>query len=413
MLYGPKSNSLDGFCIGNRCREEVLRLSPTPDKRSFDFLTIALSVIAVDQFILRSQYGNDGFSRDISLTISLSNPDPWTNVSFLLENALNFLTGDSWKLTFQDGGVPSPAKYEQKGLRKFTFLHKSDAACLFSGGLDSFLAIAGGSARSAPVLISRASTGDLTYQDSMAAFFPEYKRFVANDSPQWPENLQHEISTRSRSILFLALGTVVCSSIHRWKNERVPLVVPENGFIALNPPLTKRRIGANSTRTAHPYYLSVIQEIFDKVEVPVVIENPFSYRTKGEILNELSGNTIVSQHAADTVSCGHWKRRNKQCGRCWPCLIRRASFHRAKLLDHTPYQTEELINIVNSDSLNKDLKDVLFAIYQYDKKGLKSAPFKSIRHLPTDKQSRENYHALLLRGFEELREFLFEQGVWA
>ena len=47
---------------------------------------------------------------------------------------------------------------------------------------------------------------------------------------------------------------------------------------------------------------------------------------------------ILAAIADRTVSCGKWKRKGEQCGRCVPCLIRRAAFHGAGWEDETQYQ---------------------------------------------------------------------------
>jgi hypothetical protein len=57
----------------------------------------------------------------------------------------------------------------------------------------------------------------------------------------------------------------------------VELFVCENGLIALNPPLTPRRIGSHSTRTAHPHFLANVQDILSASGLPIIIANPFGH----------------------------------------------------------------------------------------------------------------------------------------
>ena len=149
------------------------------------------------------------------------------------------------------------------------------------------------------------------------------------------------------------------------------------------------------------------------VDLPFKIENPFRFETKGEILTRSKKNDVIAEHICDTVSCGHWHRHNIQCGRCWPCLIRRSSMHKAGIEDSTCYETPDLVSIVKNESLRTDLWAALSAIRQYDEKGRAARPYRSIRHLPRDSHLREKYLSVIDRGFEELREFLFEQGVWS
>src|SRR5690606_20038031 len=60
-----------------------------------------------------------------------------------------------------------------------------------------------------------------------------------------------ESSYRSRSLLFIALGIYATATL----THNAQLLIPENGTIALNAPLTPSRRGSCSTRTAHPRYL--------------------------------------------------------------------------------------------------------------------------------------------------------------
>lgn len=54
-----------------------------------------------------------------------------------------------------------------------------------------------------------------------------------------------EPSQRARSIIFLAFGLAVATSLDSYhRGETVPLYICENGFIAINPPLTPSRAAA-------------------------------------------------------------------------------------------------------------------------------------------------------------------------
>ncbi|MCZ7581789.1 MAG: hypothetical protein M5U21_13400 [Fimbriimonadaceae bacterium] len=58
----------------------------------------------------------------------------------------------------------------------------------------------------------------------------------------------------------------------------------------MNVPLTSLRIGSLSTRTTHPYFLRQIQSIWDAVGLNVEIQNPYQFRTKGELLADLQAS---------------------------------------------------------------------------------------------------------------------------
>ena len=78
--------------------EAIGRAGIAPDQRAWDFLSIALSVIAADESCPRSSSG-DGWTRTIELTVAVSNPKAWTKHLVKLEHALGFLSTDRWKIT--------------------------------------------------------------------------------------------------------------------------------------------------------------------------------------------------------------------------------------------------------------------------------------------------------------------------
>ena len=139
-----------------------------------------------------------------------------------------------------------------------------------------------------------------------------------------------EISLRSRSIVFIALGIYAASSL----SPEVPLLIPENGTIAINVPLTPSRRGSCSTRTTHPYFLKSLQNVLAGVGLRNRFSNPLEWKTKGEAVSQCQNKDVLEQLARSSVSCakrGHkssWIYRSaKSCGRCMPCIYRRASLH--------------------------------------------------------------------------------------
>jgi hypothetical protein len=59
--------------------------------------------------------------------------------------------------------------------------------------------------------------------------------------------------------------------------------VPENGLIALNVPLDQLRLGSNSTRTTHPYYMARWNDLLDALGIDGDVQNSFWDKTKGEM----------------------------------------------------------------------------------------------------------------------------------
>jgi hypothetical protein len=111
-------------------------------------------------------------------------------------------------------------------------------------------------------------------------------------------------------------------------------MIAENGQMAIHLPLSAARIGAFSTHTAHPEFVSQASEFFTQLlQYSITIENPYLYRTKAEVVEKL-----VSTHksaVALSVSCWRGSRLGKSfnhCGQCIPCLIRRIALEHNNLL---------------------------------------------------------------------------------
>jgi len=127
--------------------------------------------------------------------------------------------------------------------------------------------------------------------------------------------------------VFIALGMFAASSL----GPDVPLLIPENGTMALNVPLTPSRRGSCSTRTAHPHYLAMLRRILSQVGLSNPFCNPLQGKTKGEAVVACRNQALLNALARRSVSCAkrghkvHWTRRNADgCGRCMPCIYRRA-----------------------------------------------------------------------------------------
>jgi len=164
---------------------------------------------------------------------------------------------------------------------------KADAVALFSGGLDSLIGASDLLASGAsPLLIGHCDAPSTSAVQSTLAKGLSAKYPAASPLLQFwikPPQLigrEKEETTRGRSFLFFTLATLAASGLGRPSR----LVIPENGFIALNAPLTSTRLGALSTRTVHPYTVTRYREVLEALGLPVAIETPYALTTKGEML---------------------------------------------------------------------------------------------------------------------------------
>lgn len=358
MMRAPTDDGYGRVAV--KIRGALRRAGITPDPIAWDFTILALGAIAADSCCLRSD-SPDGWTRVIDLHVALREPSVWAPQVDALAGALQFLTGDMWTITVQGGGL-SPLRRSRcvrsRGIA-------ADCVCLLSGGVDSLVgAIDLASSGRTPVFISQVVRGDAARQSAFArAIGSGLPHVQLSHATQFPGKAEH--SQRARSIIFLAFGLLAASAL-RGRSDSVELVVPENGFISYNVPLTPLRIGSLSTRTAHPFFLSQIQQIWDAVGLNVRIRNPYLHQTKGEMLAGCADQQLLMSQVFESTSCGRFGRFGyKHCGRCVPCLVRRAGFARWGVDDSTEYVHEDL----RAERAFDDVRSVALACLRADADG--------------------------------------------
>jgi 7-cyano-7-deazaguanine synthase in queuosine biosynthesis len=391
-LYHSGRPELGG--LGAGLPAAAVKLPGTASVRAWDFLSIALAIYASDRFVVRHE-AQDSWTRMIALEVEVAEPEPWRAQVQPLTDALRFLTGDIWYLHFRSGGMTAPVVQAQ--------LCERDCACLFSGGLDSLIgAIDLTKQGRRPLLVSQASPKEGGAQRDLAGQIGlTQHRFEGRASERWRQ--PYEPSSRARSILFLGYGAVTASTLPG--EGPAQLIVPENGLISINAPLTHRHIGSLSTRTTHPHFITSLQRVFDAVGLAVRLVTPYRFKTKGEMLAECQ-DPVIEALAPTSYSCGKGKRLNQHCGRCVPCLIRRASFHAAGLADNTQYRADDL----SQHTRNEDVASARFAAGSLATRDVARWAAEA-GPLPHDPAERAGYVDVVRRGTEELRRF-FDTIPW-
>jgi 7-cyano-7-deazaguanine synthase in queuosine biosynthesis len=319
----------------------VVLLYPSED--GLDVLCLATLVYLADTRISRTKHSQDGWTREINITLPVYHKDTWQPVSGTFARMLNFLTGDRWNIEFSKREALLPTTQ----LENASF----DAVALFSGGMDSLISTINHLANSRNiVMISHA--GDSFTKNAQRKLMAELGNKYPDNRPTqlnlWMTfgkdiipNGGAENSTRSRSFLFIAFGIFALSGM----KGVTSLQVPENGLIALNVPLDDLRIGSHSTRTTHPFYLNLWNTVLNELGLPYQVENPYWNKTKGEMAAECLNKNFLLQTMSISTSCAHpsgsrWTGHAPQhCGYCVPCIIRRAAMHKAYGFqkDTTPY----------------------------------------------------------------------------
>ncbi|WP_146209203.1 Qat anti-phage system QueC-like protein QatC [Coraliomargarita sinensis] len=314
----------------------ILKVSRSTPDLAQDFLTIASCIYAADKAVSR-KLQDDRWSRDISIEIPIHNLVHWSSASKLLEECVEFLTGDKWDISFSQTPMRLIQRKPRRRRTRFT-LPTGDAVCLFSGGLDSLIGAidwleTNGDGR---VMLSghydKDVGGPKKDQNSLKELLQsEYpNRFQLAQNRLGLSSGSSDTNFRSRSLVFLALGCYYAEIL----GANTPVLIPENGPIALNFPLTPARRGSCSTRTVHPYFIGKLNEVFAAVGITTPVSNPYELKTKGEMVAGCLNQPLLQSAYPVSRSCskfGHtssWDNRSAgSCGICVPCLFRRASLH--------------------------------------------------------------------------------------
>ncbi len=327
---------------------------------SLEFLYFASVVYAIDRMVDRINETIDGWTREFDVEVPVASPDKWKTIKDLLQNRISFLTGDTWRFDFTPLTIPlyqmpsQRLRYRRRMIARNYSKFKPVAVGLLSGGLDSFIGNIDWLEQNDPQSIflvghHDGSGPESQQRDLVAALKSVYGQRcdsihlrvgIKRGSNISEGELDNQL--RSRSIVFLAIGVLCANQL----GPEIPLLVPENGTIALNLPLTPARKGSLSTRTCHPYFIEGIKSVLAGLEIKTPVINPLSGKTKGECVAQCLNQAILSQKAAASVSCGKAGRRASwvdtsanACGRCVPCIYRRSALHKVGL-DTQRYGTD-------------------------------------------------------------------------
>lgn len=368
-----------------------------PSVAVWDFVLFALSVSAAD-FVMLRKGSADGWTRQIELEVTLNEPERWSLQRAALERMLRVLTGDFWTLIFRDGGPPPPS-----GER---VLCDRDCVALLSGGLDSLIGgIDAHVQGKRPIYVSQRAHEDSTRQIAYAQRL---------DGDRWHQQWSHGIdfkgpsepSTRGRSMVFYGLAVLATSLL---PNQAPVIIVPENGFISVNPPLLPGRMASLSTRTTHPLFMQQLQDVLPLLGINVTLRMPYRFKTKGEMLVECKDQVLLAELASDTTSCGRFRTYNRRhCGRCVPCMVRKASFLRWKpSMDATQYKYESLAT--SGKTAADDPMAVACAVLTARSHGIDKFLGASLAFAKPEE--RDQYRRVLGAGLSELGALLSRDGL--
>lgn len=410
----PRELDISFAELFNHCR--------VPDELVLDLLIVASLTYVVDKSVPRSS-SFDFWTRELSIQFPVADPALWRKVSGNLEGALNFLTGDVWALSFKkrEAGLFIAPSRERKRKPLPEKLENITAVCSLSGGTDS---LAG-----AVELLESIGDGSIHligHYDAPGAKKAQQQLFskLAEAYPLKADITQVRVShkpvkakestLRSRSLVFMAIGLFAA----RAAGNKIPVYMPENGFIAMNLPLTPARAGSCSTRTMHPFYLDRLRETLSGLGIRNPIINPLELKTKGECLTESPNLRLLKSAIDESVSCSHgtrkqtWTRRAKEirnCGYCVPCIVRRSAMHKAGLDRGDQYGLDICAGEIKYDDENgraNDLRAVLNLIVS--NKSTAEIQREIIAVASVDRLTERA--KVIERGVSEIRTLLSEKG---
>jgi len=398
--------------------EQLQEMGIQPTETAHDLLVLAAAVYCADTRINRYSESQDSWSREVDIYLPVRDLTTWNGVASLLSKMLEFLTGDKWRFFFRE---------RPKGFTKVIRQAELDlsglptSACLFSGGLDSFIgAIDLLEAGESPLLVSHSWPSNVSgYQNRCAlALEGRYgKECIRRLESRvgFPKSFIRgtdlENSERSRSFLFFSLAAFAASGFGK---SDVIIHVPENALISLNVPLDTLRLGSLSTRTTHPHYIRQFNELLRKIKVPARVANAYNLKTKGEMVRGCSNQKFLAKHMALTMSCAsptksRWlKLPPGHCGFCLPCIIRRASTLNWKYKDPTLYHTKLRGRELNSQKAEGDnIRSFQLALYRLNN-DIRRARVLIHKSGPLGNDAKElnNLAQVYLRGMREVAKLL-------
>ncbi|OEV30481.1 hypothetical protein AN219_10735 [Streptomyces nanshensis] len=326
--------------------------------QAIDLVRIAGGAYLVDRLSGRPS----AFTRRLHLTVEVADPTPWEGEAInQLAQLLFWLTGDTWDLQLiQDPTTPEVQAAE--------ISDSVGSVALLSGGLDSYLGALHllSTLSEPPLFVGHYDTATAVRraQNTIHSWLQE--NYTPSPSYTQIEFTQvedkKESSSRSRSLLFVALGAAIAASRHA-----STLFVPENGFTSLNLPLHPNRAGALSTRSTHPETFYRVNTLLQTLRLPIMVTNPFAAYTKGEEMRLVVDNDPPSgwdRVAGLTISCSKLdgariKGGNStlNCGLCYACVTRRGSFIAAGVDDTTIYLSDELTGDARLELLERRYSD--------------------------------------------------------
>jgi hypothetical protein len=291
----------------------------------YDILLLAAAAEFCDRTLKRSTIG---WGRHFELRLPVHDLDRWNNnkVNSAVHDALRFLTGDEWFITFYQRRSPELPPSQ----RLLSFPNNVSAVIPYSDGLDS----------RAVASLMEIELGDTLVRIRLGSLKSDSKIRSGHPFTHVPyrvvqaSKLFSETSNRSRGLKFALL-----SGLAAFLSGARRIIIPESGQGALGPALVPVGQTYIDYRN-HPLFTSRIEILFaDLLGYEIKFEYPRLWHTKGETFSEYVDRCEISSSWQSTRSCWQNSRqvsvsgKRRQCGICAACLLRRLSVFSAGLVE--------------------------------------------------------------------------------
>lgn len=379
------------------------------------FLFFSAIIYAIDRSVSRDKHSIDGWSRELDVVIKIPCHKAFEAQKEQIAKLLSYLTGDYWIVSFQEASSVRLIKYKD-----CDYFDSIAQVNLFSGGLDSLIGAIDFISQYPEKKLFLAShydsdmSGPRSDQERLLQHFTskykgQYVVFPSRNSVRIVSHISAETTCRSRSLMFIAIALQIA------EYNKSKIIIPENGSVSLNYPLSPSRRSSCSTRTTHPVIIHQVKKLFEDFGLLTEIENPYEFMTKGEMVQHCKDQPYLLSILSDSNSCGKRSRHQffydnrfaTHCGHCMPCMYREASL--IGFDDSTSYGNE-------LDSLfrkkQSQLTDDFFAMLNFlktdlteedIKKELRIAKVNELPHL-------EQYVNLVIRTRSELEALIATKG---
>ena len=412
------------------------RFQPLSESIS-DVLSLAILTYVADEAVPRT----DIWARALNIFVPVKKESILINLSNTVCNALSYLSGDKYYIDFRE--IENPYIHN---IRRCT-LPEVDSVILFSGGADSLIgAVSSLEEHKKVILVGHhadtfASSSQRELIDKLNLYYPDQIDYRSCFVRRTKEKTNDRVfplpqkcvkDHRIRSILFL---TLALAHTELFKTDRINIF--ENGIISINAPLDYNRIGALSTRTTHPYFLSIFNDIASEVAGRnIYITNPFILKSKiemAEMMPEDKRCLLRLSHSCAKYDMIRWYNRKeyprlekfnvRHCGYCLPCIYRRLSYYNIGIDDKNDYLVDVFSDLGNShakpvitENMSLDIKSfaTFIRIYTQSDIAKKKALMMSNGRIPLSKMlsPTNTYNEYTLKDFIDMYDRYVERTIY-